>query len=354
VAQGAGKEEMKIGFVTTTIQIPVALAVFAKTCEHRDVNFFVVGDKKTPEAVLDFCDQLHNCDYIGVGHQVKYLKYKCSELIGWNCIQRRAIGVLEALKAGSEIIIVWDDDNLALNEDYLLAFEGLFDRDVFSRRVPFHGLAATGAWFDPGELLVPKIKHRGYPLTAPSRTELAPVVDAKIGMAEGLILGDTDMDAITRIASMPTAYGVAEIGRAGVVTDPRKTWTVCNTQNTAYLRELAPAMFCMPGLGRMDDIKASLICQRVMAERQMHVHFGEPFVYQQRNEHDWLTDLKEEMAGMEDLRDFANYLRQFKLPENTVTQQCRALVTGLYQNQFLTERSLECAEAFYEDCESVL
>jgi hypothetical protein len=62
--------------------------------------------------------------------------------------------------------------------------------------------------------------------------------------------------------------------------------------NTAVIRELIPAWFMMPGVGRHDDIYASLIVQRVARERNLHVHFGPPFTYQQRNKHDLIKDLR--------------------------------------------------------------
>ena len=94
----------------------------------------------------------------------------------------------------------------------------------------------------------------------------------------------------------PMSGSVHILGATGVVVDLH-THTVFNSQNTAVIRELIPAWFMMPGVGRHDDIYASLIVQRVARERGYHVHFGPPFTYQQRNEHNLVTDLRAEIDG---------------------------------------------------------
>lgn len=348
---------MKIALVTTTINIPEVLGLYRVIADADDVvlvppiefvKFFVATDLKTPRAARDFClglfgdpIRLDNC-WVGQGTHA----YKCSELIGWNCIQRRAIAVLEALKWGADIIVSIDDDNIPLNHSYFYNF-----RTALSNL--FAGLRVDQLWFDVGELLVPKAKHRGFPISqalynAPS---FAPITKAKVGVAAGICMGDPDIDAVTRIANAPIVHQVGEVLRAGIVTDPRHTWTVFNTQNTAYLRELAPAMFCMPDLGRHDDIFASLITQRVMVERDYHVRFGPPFVWQQRNVHNLITDLRQEIEGMDHIIDFAEYLRRAPIAGISVLDDCRALVSGC---ALLSDHAKATAMAFYEDCEGVL
>ena len=332
---------MKLALVTTTIHVPQALALYRKL--DADVAFFVAGDLKTPPEAVAFCEALPNCYYFGP-HERQRAYWKCSELVGWNTIRRRAIAVLEALKWRADVIVSWDDDNLPIDNQY---FEFVY-RLWHPEADEWHGLEAIPmhGWFDPGTLLVPPIKHRGFPIATPSELAFQTTTDAMIGLAEGLILGDADMDAVTRISSFPTAHSIVEMARAGIVTNPNTTWTVCNTQNTAYLAALAPAMFCMPDCGRFDDIYASLITQRVMAERGLHVHFGQPFVWQQRNKHNLLTDLREEIDGMENIREFADYLRRASIAGENVIDDCRALVGGC---ALLSDHAKETAQAFYDD-----
>ena len=153
---------MKTALITTTINVPRVLALYRKHGE--DIRFFVAGDRKTPQEAVDFCLALPNTHYIYPSEQDKW---KCSELIGWNCIQRRNIALLEAVKWGAEVILSVDDDNIPLDEDYWFNSQEPFSPDSrLMRKTPFSGLKVStpSGWFDLGSLLVPPIKQRGFPV----------------------------------------------------------------------------------------------------------------------------------------------------------------------------------------------
>ena len=295
---------MKLSLVTTTIHVPQLL----KSMRALDpsVDFFVAGDIKTPAETADFCKAIPNCYYYGPQEQ-RDLGYACSDLIGWNCIQRRNIALLEALKSGAEAIILWDDDNAPITRDYFARFRATLGQ-------PFAGIFVRGdsGWFDVGDLLSPRASHRGFPHDVWSKWTAGHVADVKVGVAAGLCLGDPDISAATRIAVGPEVHGVSELARAGVVVDP-STRTVFNSQNVAFTRDLAPCFLMVPQFQRYDDILASLIAQRVMKEMNLAVHFGPPAIWQSRNPHNLVKDLKAEMFGMERIRDFAAWLDNFVL-----------------------------------------
>lgn len=293
--------EPKIALVTTTINVPNELRVYREF--GADVTFFVAGDEKTPHAKCDaLLDDLGNHGNYYSPQDQRKLGYKCSDLIGFGTIGRRNIALLEALKWGADIIVFWDDDNLAYDSSY-------FDHFVSVLHHSFTGICAQSFadWFDVGQLLQPISPHRGFPIETSTLWQAKGVVNAKVGVAAGICLGDPDISAITRIANHPDVHGVSELLRSGIVVHPR-TKTVFNSQNTAFIRELAPAMLMVPQFKRYDDIFASLICQRVMRARGMHVHFGHPFVYQQRNQHNLAADLQNEMLGVEHVTEFADWL----------------------------------------------
>lgn len=260
--------------------------------------------------------------YLGPLEQ-RALNYTCSDIIGWNSLGRRNIALLEALKWGADVIVTIDDDNIPLDQNYFSNIHNLLwhahlqlGADIKTYGTLFNGIEASSltGWFDVGQLLDPPAKHRGFPYdVAQNHQHFSPVVDARVGVAAGICLGDPDIDAVTRMAVHPTVHRVSELLRAGVVTDPQKTRTVFNTQNTAFVRELAPC-FLMHNLGRYDDIFASLIAQRVMREHGYYVHFGQPFVWQQRNQHDLLKDLDKEVWGMNNIMRFVHFLEDVQLP----------------------------------------
>ena len=342
---------MKIAVATTTIHTPKVLSLYR--AHDADVMFFIMGDRKTDDiAVTNFLLDVPNHAYYGIDAQHK-LGYKCSRLIPENCIQRRNIAYLEALKWGADIIVSLDDDNIPIDASYFATFDDLFTR-------PFNGLEVSGiqehsqqVWWDPGHLLVPKTKHRGIPYAhRADQLHVSFACDRHVGVAAGLCLGDPDIDAVTRLERGPCIETVSELGRAGVVL-AADTWSVFNSQNTAFIRALAPAMFLMPYVGRYDDLFASVITQRVMREQGLRVHYGQPFVWQTRNEHNLLTDLKNEMLGMEHMQHLTGILDSIQTFATDV-DPVRQIYHVLEHTPWLPNKAVDAAVAYLDDCEQVL
>lgn len=330
---------MKIALCTTTIHVPYALEMMRR-CDH-DVMFFVAGDRKTPREAWEFCSR----DVPGCVLIPAETEWKCSGVIGWNTLARRNIAFLEALKWGADVIYSWDNDNLPINT---LHFDYIRNHER-----PFTGIkvTGTGGWFDPGTLLIPPTRHRGFPHDKPPSKIASPVVGAKVGVAAGLVIGDPDVGATTRLEHRPDVGGVHILGSTGVVVDPG-TWTVFNSQNTAVIRELIPAWFMMPGVGRHDDIYASLIVQRVARERGYHAHFGPPFTYQQRNEHSLVADLRAEIDGMENVQEMAKVLDRLVLP-GPLLEDVHIIYSALGRAGLIPEQAVAAATAWLNDCEGL-
>lgn len=279
-----------------------------------------------------------------------------SELVGFSCIQRRNFATLEALRWGADLIVSIDDDNFPLNSGYFADFEFATAR----HGTQWSGLQATSqsGWVDPGQFLLPPVEHRGFPHEVRSPPVLSPIVDARVGVAQGLVLGDPDIGASLRLASAPHCHGVHEVARAGFVVDPSKSWTVFNSQNTAIIRELAPAFFMLPGVGRYDDLFASLICQWIMRGRGYVTHYGPPFVYQERNKHNLVRDLKDELWGMQFIRELATHLDCNPLDQNdtsvSVSEILRCLFIDLTKSRWFPEKTARAGLAWCDDVERVL
>lgn len=330
---------MRVALCTTTINVPHVLRLY-RAC-GPDVRMFVAHDSKTPAEAYELLKDVDA--HISTG-----IDYKCSELIGFNSIQRRNVAFLDALKWGAEVIVSIDDDNAPTSTNY---FEQITD----PLRRPFNGVVASGvnSWFDVGQLLVPKSSHRGYP----RQIKHAPFYDSKagscVGVSAGICLGDPDVDATTRLTLAPDVHQVSLLLEAGITVDP-STWTVFNSQNTAILRELVPAWGMIPFVGRMDDIYASLIVQRVMRDRSMSVRFGKPFVWQQRNDHNLVKDLRGEIDGYENVERLADVLDHIPLLGKSVVDDCRAIWKVLNHVDYIPGRTVSAMNAWLDDCEAVL
>lgn len=360
---------MKTALITTTINIPHVLK-FYRAC-GPDVAFFVALDEKSKDFSFStmglHCGSLPSSGDSGAWayspDEQKALGYACSDLIGWNTIGRRSIALLEALKWGADVIVTIDDDNIPMSTDYFDRFEMVLNTPVlqphqYDANGGWSGIKVRGYgdWFDVGQLLDPVAPHRGFPTKIISMYQCAPVVGAKIGVAAGICLGDPDIAAITRLAhqSKPIdVHRVSELLRSGIVVDPG-TKTVFNSQNTAFLRELAPCFLMVPQWKRYDDIWSSLIAQKVMRDRGFHVHFGQPFVLQQRNPHNLLKDLDAEIFGMHHMTEFAELLDAVQLPGKSVIEDVRTLWGVIRQPPWMPEGVSALASAWLEDCEAVL
>ena len=263
--------------VTTTINPPTkAVRLFDSMPGWQLV---VVGDLKTPG---DY--RLEAGRYIGPEEQEKIDK-RLSELIGWNCIQRRTYGFLVAHERGAEVVAVVDDDNVPCDG---WGTELLVDREV-EANVFTTGLPA----FDPvGATNYPHLWHRGYPLQLLSKrdysTSVREVVRADI--QADFWDGDPDVDAICRMQYDPQCrFDAAVFPIAAGVMSP------FNSQNTFLAGRWLRDYFLFPHVGRMDDIWAGYHVQAKGAK----VVFGKPSVVQERNVHDPVVDMRQEYLGYE-------------------------------------------------------
>ncbi len=288
--------------VTTTINPPTkAVEMFDRM---GDWHLVVIGDRKTPEGY-----HLDNGTYVGPEEQERIDK-ELSDLIGWNCIQRRNFGFLLAHEMGAEIIAVVDDDNIPL--------EGWGTEVMVGKPVEVNLFTTSLPAFDPiGATNYPHLWHRGYPLqllaqrdySQHSRQVVTPDVQADFWN------GDPDIDAICRMQFAPDcSFQDESFPIASTAIAP------FDSQNTFITSSWLENYFLFPGVGRMDDIWAAYYLQGEGAK----VVFGKASVIQERNPHDPITDMKLEYGGYEnnlqivgDVAKSADSLFRF-LPERTV------------------------------------
>lgn len=341
---------MKTALIITTINVPSVLALYRRFDPSASVRFFVAGDQKTALAVQSFCDSLGNCVYIPPEAQHEY---KCSELIGWNCVQRRNIALLEAVRWGADIIISIDTDNYPLAPNFFHAIEVLLSN-------PFTGLSLRGEnkWVDPGWLIEPPISHRGMPRRL-DRIFCEPVIERNVGVVACTVIGSCDLAAVDRLAAdrtkQPRRYTASSLA-AGVVVDPTKSWTVFNTQAVAFRRELAPAIAAWSGVGRFDDICGSLLAQRIMRDRGLHTYMGKPIVWHEheRSDAELVRNIKGEVWGMENIERLAKWLDSPALARDSVLEQARCIFDCMRGVDWMPPLVSEWGLAFLEDMERVL
>src|SRR5208282_6255071 len=329
---------MRVGLITTTVNIPTVLSLYRKL--GPDVEFFVAGDLNTPVAAKEFCNALPNCRFITPQEQERW---KSSALIGFKSDSRRNFALLEAIEWGAEIIVSVDDD--------MLASEFFFGEIADNFDVPHSGLCAgvPGQWFDAGKFTIPPAAQRGLPVHYGFANAFEPVVDAEIGVVQGIILGVPDTDSLTAITNEPRIYSVTDVLRNGFVVRP-DALTVFNSQNTAFRRELAPgfAQF-YKWQGRNTDIFASLIMRRLMQSMGLYTYYGPPMGFHARRPRPLLNDLKSEMYGLEHIVEFSEAINFEFDTASSLVEKLEEMYASLNLLVWWHEDNTHAAMAFLED-----
>ncbi len=268
---------MKKFIVCTSINAPTI--AIEKYDAMKDWTLIVVGDLKTPPSYA-----LDNGVYLNPQDQEK-MGSSLSELIGWNCIQRRNFGLLHALNLGADFIAIVDDDNIPLQNwgHELLVGVPVKSTEFLTEEEAFDPIGATN---------YPHLWHRGFPLELiNSRNYKKKIVkDVIPDIQADFWNGDPDIDAICRLEHRPNC----EFNDSHFPFSSNKI-SPFNSQNTIISRRVAMEYFLYPHVGRMDDIWASYYVQ----SKGFKVIYNKPTVFQDRNEHNLIVDMKKEYIGYE-------------------------------------------------------
>jgi len=301
---------VKTAVIMPSIRVPQNLLSWAQLLGEGDI-IVIAGNERSPHddievALLKTAAQHPEVafDYLRPSDRRCQTSW-VNEFIEPNHTHRRNLALLEALHHKAEMIITVDDDNFPATYEWVSLAKHLIAvpniRPVVS---------SPSGWFDPGQLCEPPTVHRGYPISQrqqPSmfNTALSKATeDRRIGVVAGLWLGDPDIDAMERIVNDPTIHAISSS-----VTLAPGTWGPFDSQSTAVCRELAPLMFMWTDVGRYDDIWCSYLMRAIMDATGWHVTYGEPLVRQERNPHNLLRDLKDEMFGYEHTETLCAFLR---------------------------------------------
>jgi hypothetical protein len=261
--------------VTTTINPPTA--AIEQFDARPEWTLIVVGDRRTPP---DY--RLENGIYLSPEDQER-LAPELSDLIGWNCIQRRNLGFVMALDLDADLIATVDDDNLPYPS---------WGRDTLvGRTVELKTYTAANGCFDPlGATEHGHLWHRGYPLQLLTTRDYSrcEVRSVRVDVQADLWDGDPDVDAVCRLEHAPNVrFDPAVFPCSSNAISP------FNSQNTFVGRDALSRYFMVPGVGRMDDIWGAFHLQSLGYK----VAYGPPSVRQDRNPQDLTRNLVDEVIG---------------------------------------------------------
>jgi len=243
----------------------------------------VIADKKTPNNWK--CEKTN---FISVSEQNR-LGYKILSTLPYNHYSRKMIAYVYAIKQGADMIADTDDDNIPEPTWEALPSSGNYlttQKDL--------GFINIYRFFTNR-----RIWPRGFPLQRITNesvgflhSDLTPS-DVKVGVWQGLVDGDPDVDAVYRLTdNRPCFFEKREpvvLGKG----------TICpfNSQNTIFnVKELFPLLYLPAFVNfRFTDILRGLIAQPIMWTRGYLLGFSEATAFQERNPHDYLKDFEDEI-----------------------------------------------------------
>jgi hypothetical protein len=250
--------------------------------------------------------------------QQEKLYPELSQAIGWNKCQRRNIGWVYAYDQGADLVATSDDDNIP--------YDNWGDEIFVGQEIEIDNYEhLTANAFDP---ISPtehnELWHRGYPIEfvpVKNNIEYKGKIKRKVLVQADFWDGDPDIDAVCRITKKPIVkfndfqpFGSTQI-------------SPFNSQNTFLAREVIPYYVVFPYLGRMDDIWGAYVLQHYFPNS---VIYNKATVYQDRNVHNLVNNMMDEVIGYRNTLNLINDLENFQnyLPENVVE------FWNIYRNQF--------------------
>ena len=164
-----------------------------------------------------------------------------------------------------------------------------------------------------------KFYHRGHPLSKRwLKNEHKKKIKNEYGRVvvnAGLWFDDPDVDALTRLF-YPIEVKKKSKFFKNLSSPSTNNFSPFNSQNTALARELIPAYFLFPYIGRYDDIWASYIIKKIANVKSDYITYGNPIVVQERNAHNYLNDFDQEKFGLRFNDCFLDMLNNVKLKKS--------------------------------------
>ena len=290
---------IKKTIVMTTINPPTK--AFGKFIQKPGWDVIVVGDKKTPHEA--YAKLPEHVIYMHPDQQ-DALYPELSAVLGWNTIERRNIGFIEAWKRGADVMATVDDDNVPY--DHVWGSNLLVGKEV-----EVNCYEPENEVFDPFSATnYKRLWHRGYPaelVPTKNRIKYLGKIKRRVLVQADFWDGDPDIDAAARIYFRPqVAFSSAAFPFCSNKTSP------FDSQNTFVHRDVIPHYMMFTNVGRMDDIWSSYLIQEVFPNS---VIYSRSSVFQERNAQSLMKNLHDEMIGIEHTLDFIR--GKYELPQST-------------------------------------
>jgi len=294
----------------------------------------LVADRKTP---TDWVSP--NFDFLQVQEQIKTWS-GLSEAIPFDHYCRKNLGYLYAMKKGADVIIDMDDDNFPYSD----FGENLSDQ-VSGRSFSEQRWLNVYRFFSD-ELIWP----RGFALNQLDwKSPIAKSGAVRLKecpIQQYLADGDPDVDAIYRmIFKKPVFFRKDE---SPVILGPG-SWCPFNSQGTVFFRPAFPLLYlpCFASF-RMTDIWRSLIAQLSLHAYGKSVAYFPPGFLQERNPHNLVDDMRDEIPGYLNNDRIVEILRGTIDKKNSLVKNVEVSLEALVHKKLLPAKEVEIFKLWAE------
>jgi hypothetical protein len=331
----------KKALVITTIASSnnLILKKYAKISLKENINFIVVGDKKSPSKF-----SLKGADYFSLEKQ-RSLNFNLSKILPINHYSRKNLGYLIAMNKNPETIIETDDDNIPLKD--------FFSKKKIIKQKTY--ISKNAGWVNVYKFFTKKhIWPRGFALEELNHPLTKNLKLSKITspIQQGLADKNPDVDAIYRLtSSLPIKFNSSRNISLGA-------GSICpfNSQNTTWLREAYPLMY-LPSFCsfRMTDIWRSFIAQRIAWSCGWSILFHSSTVIQERNKHNLMKDFEDEISGYKNNLKLMNNLIKLKLKPGikNIKYNMISCYRELIRINLIDKKELKLLNAWFLDLKSI-
>lgn len=315
--------------VVTTINPPTT--AIEELHKRFGENLIIVGDNKTP---IDW--SYNDCTYLQAKKNLSSTKnYRNVD----NHYARKNLGYMEAFRNGATMIYDTDDDNIPNTIWKLRTYEVSANESVgFGWYNAYSLFCSTFIW------------PRGFSLR--DLTKVATFGErilSQSSIQQGLSDGEPDVDAIWRLVFQK--HNTFDVDLSLYV--DQGAWCPFNSQTTWWFPKAFPLMYLpIYSSFRMTDIWRSFVAQRCLWELGEGVTFHSPSeVYQDRNEHDYLVDFKDEVPGYLNNDKIIEILTNIELEagEDAVCDNLLKCYKSLVEKDILPKEEVESVSMWIED-----
>ncbi len=313
------------------------LKIIAEECRKKSIDFILIGDQRSPSSF-----NLPGCNYFGPELQ-KLLPYKIASLLPSGHYARKNLGYLIAFEKGITQLIETDDDNIPL-ESFWQEHKQFFTMPSIQ----------DGGWINTYRYFTDhQIWPRGFPLEA-LVLEMIPTGSStstiNCPIQQSLADKNPDVDAVYRLTSELPFY----FEKKNSIALGKNSWSPFNSQNTTWFPEAFPLLY-LPSFCsfRMTDIWRSFVAQRIAWECGWHILFREPSVIQDRNAHDLIRDLQEEMPGICNNSAICKNLENLNLQQgvHSIPSNMLMCYQHLIEMEIFPKEEMKLLEAWLMDME---